>query len=216
LGCGTIILPGPQPAHHYLVDPAIYDYPLYLNVDRNPAPGVDEVVDLFRYPWPWDDNSFDGALLSHIVEHIPHEIATTGNGDHAMKLRQCQDGWYAFMSELWRVLTPGAIAHILSPYGWSQGAITDPSHVRLITEHTWTHSLTPDPGHPSFRYNTNGLNLALADDMRFGLYVNWRHLLPVAGDSEDAIARKRILFNEALMTRLNVCNDLCVKLRAVK
>lgn len=229
LGCGTIILPGEQPGHHNLIDPAIYDYPLWLNVDRNDAPGVDEVVDIFRYPWPWPDNSFDGALLSHLVEHIPHEIREAGyiddlEGDAFYRadkrldeLENCQDGWFAFFAELYRVLTPGAVAHVLCPYGWSQGAITDPTHTRMITEHTWSHSMQPDPNHPSFRYDNGGINFELVGGtQRFGLYANWRHLLPKADDDEGTLRRKSFLFNEALMTHINVVNDMAVQLRAVK
>lgn len=199
LGAGRIILPGPRPAHHGLIDEAIYDYPLWVNADRNPEPGIDTVVDLFRYPWPWADNSFDGALLTHLVEHIPHEIKSDDP-----RLLAMQDGWYAFFAELYRVLTPGAIAHILSPYGWSQGAITDPTHTRLITEQTFTHSMAPDPNSP-FKYETGGLHLEMVEPARFNITQMYQHLI---GQTE------RLQF--ALMTQINVAYELAVKLRAVK
>src|SRR5688572_6772440 len=66
LGCGRIILPAPRPAHHALIDAAIYDYPYWHNVDRNQQPGVNQVLDLFQYPWPLESDAYDGALLSHI------------------------------------------------------------------------------------------------------------------------------------------------------
>ena len=218
LGAGRVILPGERPFHHSIINPAIYDYPLWLNVDRNDEPGVDEVVDLFAYPWPWLDNSFDGALLSHLVEHIPHEIRIVPMrqiSGCAHQLQKAQDGWYAFFAELHRVLTPGAQAHILCPYGWSAGAITDPTHTRLVTEHTFTHSMQPNPDAPFF-YETLGLNFAMVGGPAFRVNELFQHLLPIPEDNEVAAMRKSILLREALMTRINVAYDLSVVLEAVK
>lgn len=227
LGCGRIILPGPRPVHHSLIEPAIYDYPLWVNADRNAEPGVDAVVDLFTYPWPWADNSFDAALLTHIAEHIPHQInavatpaAISALGQQAAQARAAalataQDGWYAFMAELWRVLTPGAIAHILSPYGWSQGAITDPTHTRLITEHTWTHSLQPDPNSP-FAYETLGLNLRLASDVKFAVTPLWDHLTVTEADTPEVAERKTAALQRAFQTQINVAYEHYARLEAVK
>lgn len=193
VGCGRVILPAPAPAHYRLVDAGVTDYALWINADRNEGAGVDYIVDLFHYPWPFADNSFDGALLAHIAEHIPHEP----KGEY-------QDGWYAFFAELWRVLTPGAVAHVLSPYGWSQGAITDPTHTRLLTEQTFTHSMAPDPDSP-FQYATGGLHFELVEPARF----NITELFGYLRDDQDELRR-------ALQTRINVAYELYVKLRAVK
>lgn len=228
LGCGHIILPGVQPGHHALVDGGIYAYPLWLNVDRNNAPGVDKVMDLFRYPWDLPDDSFDGALLTHIVEHIPHDIRPSSfepEGDNLApvikkmqrykQLERCQDGWYAFFAELYRVLTPGAVVHVLSPYAWSQGAVTDPTHTRLITEHTFTHSMSPDP-HSPFHYETGGIHFEMVEPARFTLTAMFEHLRPQADDTPAARAYKEHELMLALQTRVNVAYELYVKLRAVK
>lgn len=214
LGCGRVILPAPRPQHYGLIDD-ITQYALWHNVDRNPEPGVDETLDIFRYPWPWPDNSFDGALLAHIAEHIPHEIKLTDAVEHrergdfllrtsprAKEVEQLQDGWYAFFAELHRALTPDAIIHVLSPYGWSQGGITDPTHTRLLTEQTFTHSMQPDPNSP-FKYATGGLNLEMVEPARFTL----TGLVQVETHAE---------FAYALQTKLNVVYELYVKLRVVK
>lgn len=202
LGCGRVILPASRPAHHALVDEAIYDYPLWHNVDRNNMPGVSECLDIFRYPWPWPDNSFDAALLTHIVEHIPHEIRIHAGDDpvrpEVSRVLQCQDGWYAFFAELYRVLTPGAIAHILAPYGWSQGAITDPTHTRMVTEQTFTHSMKPDENSP-FAYETGGIHFELLDTRYTYTELFSQYQMPFA-----------------FMTSLNAAYELYVKLEAVK
>ena len=203
-GCGRIILPGEQPAHHGLVSPAIYQYPYWVNADRNMQPGVDKVIDLFSYPWDFPDNSFDGALFSHVCEHIPHGIKLKDDSPRAQELAKCQDGWYSWWAEAHRVCTPGAIIHVLSPYAWSQGSMTDPSHTRYLTEHTFSHSMKPDPNSP-FEYATGGLHFEQDDPAVFRVTEMFAHLQ----DDPQELTR-------ALQTRINVAYELYVKLRAVK
>jgi len=227
LGCGHVILPGAQPWHHGLVDPAIYDYPHWHNVDRNAAEGVDETVDLFTYPWPWADNSFSGALLSHLVEHIPHGQARSAYeidgwwdkqprdawGDRCEFLAGLQDGWFAFFSELWRVLEPDAVAHILCPHGHSDGALADPTHTRYVMPHTFGY-LRPDE-RSTFSYSL-GCNWEEAAPMVYRPMELFYHLMPAEGDTPEEMADKQRRFGEALMTRVNVVYEFYTQLRAVK
>lgn len=201
-GCGRVILPSPKPRHYGLIDDGICDYALWVNADRNPEPGVDVVENLFSYPWSFSDNSFDGILFSHFVEHCPHDIKLRDESPRACELAEVQDGWYALFSEAWRVCTPGSIIHVLSPYAWSQGAVTDPSHTRMITEQSFSHSMQPDPNSP-FKYETGGLHLEMVEPPRYTL----TGLVPVGSAEEFALA---------LQTRLNVVYELYVKLRVVK
>lgn len=215
VGCGTIILPGPQPNHHLMVDAAIYSDEAWVNADRNMNPGVDVIFDAFRYPWPFADDSFDGALLAHIVEHIPHEICLADDSERAKELALAQDGWYAFMAELYRVLRPGAIAHILCPYGWSQGAITDPTHTRLITQHTFTHSLgEPEDGAP-FTYNNLGVRYELVDSPKYRLTELFDHLKVREDDSPDLANAKSSQLVFEMQTRVNVAYEIYGQLRKV-
>lgn len=240
LGCGNIIMPAAKPVHWGLIPDAVCNYALWHNVDRNAAPGVDEEVDLFRYPWPWDDNSFDGALAAHLVEHIPHEIHivrnqparvnTPGLSDaerlqmdrdnfrewdtRCRSLTDMQDGWYAFWSELYRVLTPGARVHVLSPYAWSQGGVTDPTHTRLITEHTFTHAMAPEPDAP-FRYNNGGLHFKMVG-YRFNITPMFQHLLPTEDDTPEEVERKDSELKFIFMTQINVAYELYVVTEVVK
>lgn len=148
LGCGRVLLPCAKPKHHWLVDDNIYRYPHWLNVDRSDNVGADEVTDLFKYPWPWADNAFCGALLSHIVEHIPHRIETLiFKTDRTNELESLPDGFYAFFAELWRVLEPDTVVHILAPSPWSFGFYADPSHTRPIVPMSFDY-LRPDPDAP--------------------------------------------------------------------
>ena len=210
LGCGRVILPAPKPAHYGLLDP-IESYALWHNVDRNELPGVDTATNIFRYPFEWEDNSFDGALCAHLCEHIPHQIdlwdANVIERSQLVlrsRLSRMQDGWFAFFSELWRVLTPGSIIHILSPYAWSNGAMHDPSHTRYLTPESFQHSMTPNPDAP-FAYATGGLHLELVEPPRVNVMPEFQHL-----------AGNPILFQQAVNTQLNVISEFAVKLRVIK
>jgi hypothetical protein len=171
LGCGTVILPCPQPAHHQLIPADIYTDPMlrWHNVDRNAGAGVDRVIDLFDYPWrtqdPQDyhvspsvgasvriipDNMYDVAIASHIVEHIPHYIVE--NGEFVPRHPVYQDGWFAWFAELWRVMKPGGEVHVLVPYAWSNSGMSDPTHTRYITPATLNYFNNATDDDPAFRY----------------------------------------------------------------
>jgi SAM-dependent methyltransferase len=86
----------------------------YLGVDRVPLEGVDQVVDLEAYPWPWPNASVEAVHCSHFIEHV--------------------SDFCAFMNELWRVMIPGGTAVIIAPYYTSMRAWQDPTHKRAISE----------------------------------------------------------------------------------
>jgi predicted SAM-dependent methyltransferase len=88
--------------------------PGYLGVDRVALEGVDRVVDLEAYPWPWPDASVETVYCSHFIEHV--------------------SDFCAFMNELWRVMIPGGTATIIAPYYTSMRAWQDPTHKRAISE----------------------------------------------------------------------------------
>ena len=71
------------------------------------APPADIIADLSQ-PWPWPDSSIDVVLAQDIFEHLPDKIHT--------------------MNELWRVMKPGARAHIEVPTVRGVGAVCDPTH----------------------------------------------------------------------------------------
>lgn len=219
LGCGTTHFPGERPPGHEFIDASIYQQPLWLNVDKVEGVGADKVFDLFAYPWPLEDNSFDGAVLGHICEHIPHGIDTsqfvfktpreqwTEREEkmhlQMMRITGLQDGWYAFFAELYRVLTPGAIAHIISPYAWSEGAVTDPTHTRYLTVQTFTHGLSPEQYTGTFKYNIDCNFQIVGHQLRYTSNAQ-----PFMHDAD--------LLQNAVLTRVNMVYDFYVQLKAVK
>ena len=220
LGAGRISLPQTsKPAHWGLIPDAVTRYPLFVNVDRNPQPGINCVVDLFSYPWNLPSDSFDGAIAAHLVEHIPHEIRLSDYGTdfkrsieenddyitpRAAELRKCQDGWFAWWAELYRVLTPGAIVHVLSPYATSAGFLGDPSHTRPITEQTLLHSMRPNPDAP-FEYATGGIHFELVGSPSYAIEPEFAHLI----DKPERLAY-------AVRHQWNVVTEMYMALECVK
>lgn len=97
--------------------------PGFVGVDELKFDGVDLVHDL-KTPWPWADASVDEAYSSHFIEHL------TGK-------ERCH-----FVSELWRVLKPGAKATIIAPH-WSSGrAYGDPTHAWPPIAEFWFYYLS--------------------------------------------------------------------------
>lgn len=178
-------------------------------------PGVDKIIDLFTYPWDLPSDSFDGAIISHVCEHIPHEPKFGLQRSEAwpdMKewlkretdLQNTQDGWFTFFSELYRVLTNGAIVYILSPFAWSQGGITDPTHTRYLTPETFSHSMRPDQNAP-FAYSTGGIHFELTGSVR---YMPMEHYAHLVNNPER--------FGYALQHEINVATDFSLTLECVK
>jgi len=85
----------------------------WINVDRWPAPGVDVAANLdsdFVRLSGIADNCVDEFLLSHVIEHIHKPLP--------------------LMQTLHCLAKPGAIATIRTPYGSSDDAWEDQTHVR--------------------------------------------------------------------------------------
>lgn len=87
----------------------------FLNVDVNPLVEPDLLLDLTKFPWPWESNSVTDIYCSHFVEHLGDELIP-------------------FMDECYRVLEPGGMFRIRCPYYTSIRAWQDPTHKRPISE----------------------------------------------------------------------------------
>lgn len=85
----------------------------WINLDSRLLPGVNVVADLDdcrKTPLPLPDNSIDEFFGSHVLEHLRDPLA--------------------FMQELHRVAGDGAKLTFHVPYGSSDDADADPTHVR--------------------------------------------------------------------------------------
>jgi len=88
LGCGEKILDG------------------YVNVDNWGNPDVR--ADLNSFPYPWDDNSVDGVVMYHVLEHIPN--------------------WWECVQECARIIKPGGSLVVHVPDESSSSALTYRDH----------------------------------------------------------------------------------------
>lgn len=89
----------------------------WVNVDYSAACNPDQVLDLEQTPWPFEDNSADVILMSHVLEHLGSEPKV----------------FLAIIKELYRVCRHGAQVFITVPHPRHDNFINDPTHVRPIT-----------------------------------------------------------------------------------
>jgi hypothetical protein len=146
--------------------PRAVECKLDLGCGLNPKEGFEGVdirgnekakhrVDLFKFPWPFEDRSVDEIHASHLLEHVPareveeRDLATHGtswsqsnpDGGSVMRLRRerfiGQDMLFAFMDECYRILKPDCWMHIIVPSGRSNRAFWDPTHRRFFMQETF-------------------------------------------------------------------------------
>lgn len=220
LGCGRAQLPTMRGSQfhwhieHYLPDSAFDADAGWVNIDAVAQNGVDQVVDIFTYPWPFADNSVDEIWCSHIVEHIPHGARFMWNSadvpkhlrlvpredkHEALERAARSDGFYAFFYEAWRVLKPDGLIHVVCPYAFSMGGMSDPQHRRYITSATFGY-LAPQASDAPFDY---ALPFAFAADGEAILRTPNTEM-----SMEEVQAR--------MWRDLDVINEIGIRLRAVK
>ena len=133
------------------------DTEIWVNVDKFGNVGADEVIDLFKMPYPWTDNMADVIYASHFVEHIPHSLVPYNmdtfpwtNPDQIRLLKL--DGFFAFFEECWRILKPNGVIDLEFPYGFSDGAFQDPTHTRYIVLQTLSYLHRDESDNAPFDY----------------------------------------------------------------
>jgi SAM-dependent methyltransferase len=117
-------------------DPVVVDlgcgdqrqYPTNLGVDRRRTPEVAAVADVSR-PLPLRDGSVDRVFVVHVLEHLVDFLP--------------------LVDECHRVLRPGGVLHVLSPWWQHVNAVADPTHVRLIDTQT-VKGICRSPGRPAW------------------------------------------------------------------
>ena len=106
----------------------------WVNIDSVKLPGVDLKFDFEKcgkkisddyapYCLPYCDNAVDEMLLSHTLEHIQNSLG--------------------LMQELHRIAKPGSLLTVRVPYGSSDDADEDPTHVRRYFIGSWGYFSQP-------------------------------------------------------------------------
>lgn len=218
LGAGRIILPvtkETEPDHLKNMPEACFE-PGWVNVDKYRNPGIDETLDLFRFPWvrssngnPFNDNSVDEIYCSHLIEHIPHQVQThnmvpLGWRKQYDDLCGRLDGWFVFFYECWRVLKPDGVIHLVTPFALSNSALCDPTHTRYIVPGAFAY-FKPNPDAP-FDYNIPCQFEAVADP-----------IYRIRGDWVGRInAMTELQVVTAAHTYFDACDEIRLSLRAIK
>ena len=104
--------------------------PVAIGIDCSPLSDADVICDLATFPWPFEDDTFDRVICSHILEHLGDLIGT--------------------MQEIHRITKPGGVIEIESPYFTSRNAWTDPTHVHHFTLRSFDYFVEDTPF--GFRY----------------------------------------------------------------
>ena len=86
------------------------------NVDVTAYPGIQQVVDLTKFPWPWADESIDGIHASHLIEHFKDQEQ--------------------FIWECLRILKKGGFLRLNLPHSSNVTAIGCMGHYRTYSYNT--------------------------------------------------------------------------------
>lgn len=155
----------------------------WVNLDFVPSETVDVIANLddcANSALPFPDDSFDEFLGSHLLEHIANPLP--------------------LMQELHRVAKAGAKAEFHMPYGSSDDAFEDPTHVRQYFVHSFGYFSQP------FYWRAD-----------YGYRGDWRPeriVLHVSHARYNGATPEQIM-NEVMLLR-NVVHEMRVEMIAVK
>jgi SAM-dependent methyltransferase len=155
----------------------------WINLDIQPGTGVEVVADLDRcheMPLPFEADTFDEFLASHLFEHLRNPLP--------------------FLQELHRIARPGAMAVFRVPYGSSDDAAEDPTHVRLCYLKTFSYFSQPYYWRADYGY-------------RGDWEINCIQLLVSRSRYEG---RTAAMIMQDVMALRNVVQEMVVELTAIK
>jgi predicted SAM-dependent methyltransferase len=165
----------------------------FQGVDVAEGEGVDFVVDLFQYPWPFDDRSVREVVSNHLIEHIPHYRPEYGG----------VDGFWMFFNELYRICRKGAKLTFTTPYAKGDRAFWDPSHTRYIHEVNF--------------YYLNPAWLAEQGLTQYPIEANFEVVtIDGMGVPDEIMNRNAELQAQARSWYWNIVTDLMIQLKCVK
>jgi SAM-dependent methyltransferase len=98
----------------------------WVNLDNNPSYPVEVLYDFTIFPYPFEDNTFDGVLMSHVFEHIDPNINIK------------------VLEELYRICKPGAEIDIKCPHFSHFSAFGDLTHKKYFSSYVFENFSTKD------------------------------------------------------------------------
>ena len=156
-----------------------FPIPGWINLDSAALPEVDVVADLESGVLPFEDDSVTEIAASHLLEHIRNSLG--------------------LMQELHRIAKPDARAVFRVPYGSSDDADTDPTHVRRYYWGSWGYFSQP------YYWRAD-----------YGYRGDWEveDLMLIVKDEYNGKSWAEVF--QAVEERRNVVKEMVVTLRAVK
>jgi SAM-dependent methyltransferase len=104
-GCGKVIKKG------------------WINVDIQKYPDIDKSFDFEKFPYPFENDTFDYVLADNVFEHL--------------------NNLNLVLRELHRICKDGAKIRIIVPYYNCKGAYNDVTHVHFFNETTFYNLINP-------------------------------------------------------------------------
>lgn len=184
----------------------------FVGIDVVKTDSVDYIVDLQKYPWPIESDSAEEINCSHYVEHIKHdnvaldlvELIDECNSfkEFKKKLKDSEfvnskDGFIKFFNELYRIMKPGGICKIHSPYYTSIRAFGDPTHTRYLGE--WSFYYLNKEWRDNNKLSHYGLDCDF--DIKYSYYV-----------TNEMTLKSEEVRNKAFLHDWNVVDDIYVEL----
>lgn len=133
--------------------------PGYRHLDYVDYPHVDYLYDLNsgerirdRNGILVEDNTFDEMICHHVFEHIREPLN--------------------MMYELWRVAKPGCKLMLVTPYGSSDNADEDPTHVRRVFPNTYVYFSQAWYGKNSYGYSGDWELQSVIFDLKRDLFLD--------------------------------------------
>lgn len=112
-------------------------------VDYVALPGVKHVVNLWKFPWPFDTSSVDAIQSHHHVEHLPMVyVGKDKDGNFTVHKAvpdspEDKDLFFAFFDECHRILKPEGRMLVTCPAARHNRAFQDPTHRRFLVQESF-------------------------------------------------------------------------------
>lgn len=156
----------------------------WINLDMCALPGIDVVADLNECgtkPLPFAENVFEEIFANHVLEHIPNPLP--------------------LMQELHRIARNGALCLFNTPYGSSDDAFENPTHVRQYFLGSYGYFSQPFFWREDYGYRGDWQPEKLLLKIRKGMYTE--------------MTNPRVILDD-IMTKRNIVLEMSATLRCVK
>jgi len=90
-----------------------------IGIDINPDTNADIIHDLNKFPYPFEESTFDKIFADNVIEHLDNVVGV--------------------MEELHRISKPNGLIEIKVPYFRSRYAYIDPSHKHFFSVESFTY-----------------------------------------------------------------------------